>query len=37
MEINLKIEILKVFALTFSFCTNKKIKDGKDAKRPGDI
>lgn len=32
MQINLKIEILKVFALTFSLCSNKKIKDGNDAK-----
>ena len=32
MQVNLKIEILKVFELTFSFCSNKKIKDEKDAK-----
>jgi hypothetical protein len=32
MQVNLKIEILKVFELNFSFCSNKKIKDGKDAK-----
>lgn len=30
MQINLKIEILKVFTLDFSFCSNKKEK--KDEK-----
>lgn len=32
MNINLKIEILKVFCLEFSLSSDKKIKDVKDAK-----
>ncbi len=36
MQINLKIEILKVFALDFSFCTEKKgKKDEKIASTSG--
>ncbi len=36
MNINLKIEILKVFCLEFSLSSNKKIKEEKDVKTSDD-
>lgn len=34
MQINLKIEILKVFTLDFSFCSDKKEKKDEKANPP---